>query len=299
MNDSTTRRLGVREIPQGSELSSYPLRSGNSISLFDHPGGSIKGLYHFQSRCHSVSVQYSCSMQGAVRIADGPHSHGTYERNNITIVPAGAEYTLDSATSSSRIGVLRVWLEPQMLHGLCGDDQDLGLTLVPRLKLRDRAIERIASVLRDECKHPNLAGPVYIESLVVELGVHLLRNYAAEVPAGAPLHLPKSGLSQSRLRQVIEYINAGLDRPLSLFDLAHVAGQSPYYFCKSFRASTGQSPHRFLLSRRIDKARQLLADRNRTISDIALECGFSSQSHMTSAFRRMRAGTPASYRPGR
>ena len=96
----------------------------------------------------------------------------------------------------------------------------------------------------------------------------------------------KGGLASRALRRVMEYINEHLHDELSLAELARTAKLSPHYFATVFRAGTGMSPHRYVIERRIDRARDLLRRHDKTISEIAYAVGFSSQSHLTANFRR-------------
>jgi AraC family transcriptional regulator len=103
-------------------------------------------------------------------------------------------------------------------------------------------------------------------------------------------------LSPFQRRRVVEFIEANLDGDLSLFRLAAVAGLSPYHFARSFRHDMGDTPHRFVLARRIDRARRLLCETSIPLVQIALACGFGSQPHLNEVFRRELGLTPAAMR---
>lgn len=103
------------------------------------------------------------------------------------------------------------------------------------------------------------------------------------------------GLAPRRLRLVLDYVEAHLDQPLHLQDLAALADLSPFHFQRSFRASCGVSPHRWIAARRIASARTLLAQ-DRALAEVALDCGFDSQSHFTRMFKAAVGMTPGRYR---
>jgi AraC family transcriptional regulator len=86
---------------------------------------------------------------------------------------------------------------------------------------------------------------------------------------------------------------------VSLADLAAVAGLSPNQFCTAFRITMGEPPHRWLVRRRIERARDLLADPRLTITDVALSVGFGSSAQIATAFRKNVGATPSAYRRGR
>jgi len=103
--------------------------------------------------------------------------------------------------------------------------------------------------------------------------------------------LPARGIAR-----VIDYIEDGIDRDLRLASLAAIAGTSPYHFARTFHETVGLSPYAYVLVRRVARARLLLRNRHQPLADIALACGFSSQSHFTTAFRRCLGVTPGEYR---
>ena len=103
------------------------------------------------------------------------------------------------------------------------------------------------------------------------------------------------GLRRGRFG-ALDYIEAHLTDELGLVELAAIVELSPHYFGEAFRISTGRSPHRYVMERRIEWARDLLWDADRPIRDIAYAAGFSSQSHFTANFRRVTGVTPGRFR---
>jgi AraC family transcriptional regulator len=103
---------------------------------------------------------------------------------------------------------------------------------------------------------------------------------------------PPGGLSQRQLRVVVEYIEEHLDRDLSLARLARVAGVSASHLKTLFKRSTGQPVHTYVVQQRVHRAATLLARGELPASQIALETGFSHQSHMARCMRRVLGVTP-------
>lgn len=103
-------------------------------------------------------------------------------------------------------------------------------------------------------------------------------------------------LQKWRMKQVESFIDRNLDKPIGLADLAKAAGLSPMYFAAQFRAATGQRPHDFLLNRRIERAKDLLARPNCRLVEVALDVGFQTQAHFTTVFKRFAGTTPARWR---
>ncbi|QPH56236.1 helix-turn-helix transcriptional regulator [Pontivivens ytuae] len=100
----------------------------------------------------------------------------------------------------------------------------------------------------------------------------------------------------SSLARLCTYVDGHLDGAIRIADLAAIWGQPPEEFRRTFRSSTGYSPYAFVISRRLDRAQELLHEPERSIAEVAMMTGFSSQSHMTDTFRRVLDITPAEYR---
>jgi AraC family transcriptional regulator len=101
------------------------------------------------------------------------------------------------------------------------------------------------------------------------------------------------------LRRVIEYVDAHLDQDLTLAELAAVAEFSPSHFKALFKEAAGVPVHRFVLERRIERARLRLLDGRPSITAIALETGFAHPSHMARWMRRLLGLSPSQIRAGR
>ncbi len=103
-------------------------------------------------------------------------------------------------------------------------------------------------------------------------------------------------LSQKMVAMVKDFVEAHLDQDLSLTDLASVAELSPSYFLRTFKQATGQTPHRYVMESRVQRARERLERTDHPLANIAYDCGFSSQSHMTDVFRSYLKMSPGRYR---
>lgn len=159
--------------------------------------------------------------------------------------------------------------------------------------VEDPVIARIGALGQIELGQGGSSGRLYVESLGTALAVHLLRKYGVS-SRQATLH--KGGLPPALLRRVIDYISAHLCDELSLAELALITGLSAHHFGQAFRAATGKPPHRYVIEKRIHRARELLRDARIPIAEIANAVGFSSQSHLTINFRRATGITPARFR---
>lgn len=129
-------------------------------------------------------------------------------------------------------------------------------------------------------------------SLAHEIVDHALLN---QVGLRQGLRL-KGGLAPNLRRQLVDYIEAHLDQPITLGELALRCNLSEYHFARMFRSSFGLPPHQYLLARRLHRACQLLQLGVMPLGEIALLCGFASASHFSNRFRQALGATPGEYR---
>ena len=135
------------------------------------------------------------------------------------------------------------------------------------------------------------ADRIMVESLCSALCICIAQSFVGRLP------LPNSkGLSPERLRRVRDFIEAHLDDDLSLTVLADIACLSPYHFSRSFKAAAGVGPQRYVMQRRLERAKTLLRRTREPLAMIAQEVGFADQSHLTSIFRREIGVTPGRFR---
>jgi len=157
---------------------------------------------------------------------------------------------------------------------------------------RDHAISEILNLLFGEIELGGVSTRLYIDSLVHALTVRFL--FLGERTPGQTRG--PATLTRRKLSRVEELVESRLDAELTLQELAAAVGYSRSHFLRAFHATTGVTPHRYLLNRRIERARRLLAETDMSIAQVAYSCGFSSQAHLTLAFRKVCGLTPGEYR---
>jgi len=226
-----------------------------------------------------------------------PVSYGSSEREKpglrihgqFCVVPSGSS-TRWILSRPARSLLLR--LAPSLLKetahaaGILGENLDLK----PSIHIRDQQIEQIGWLMQFEARedHPN--GRLFADSLASALAARLIRlQFASAVKVGEQL----SKLSALRLRRVTEYIEAHLDQDLSLAELASVAGYSVSHFKPLFRNAVGMPAHRFVIERRIGRARTSLLEGKKSVTEIAFDTGFTNPSHMARCMRRVLGYTPS------
>jgi AraC-like DNA-binding protein len=118
----------------------------------------------------------------------------------------------------------------------------------------------------------------------------------ASLPSLAPAPQARGGLPPAAMGRVRGYIEAHLSDSIELVQLSAIAGLSVFHFARQFKQSAGVSPHYYLVGRRIERAKELLAETDLSLSEIAFATGFSDQSHLTRHFRQMIGVAPGQFR---
>ena len=158
------------------------------------------------------------------------------------------------------------------------------------LGFHDSPLRRILLLLGEEAKSGGLSGSLYAEGLAQALAARLVALSRASWNCSPPT------LSRTTLRRLIERIQ---DDPHARYDLETLAaeiGYSKRHFLRAFRASTGFTPHQYIMHLRLERAQQLMRKSSLTLLDIALESGFASHAHLSRAFRQRFGVAPNEFR---
>jgi AraC family transcriptional regulator len=134
---------------------------------------------------------------------------------------------------------------------------------------------------------------------VQERQIRRLREWLAIPSSPARATHLRGGLSPAALRRVQLFVEANLERTIHLTDLAGRAELSLHHFARAFRTSAGVTPRAFVEERRIERAKQLINETRHSLAEVAVECGFGTQSRLTTRFKRRTGFTPAEHRRGR
>lgn len=154
----------------------------------------------------------------------------------------------------------------------------------------DGRVIRLVLSIWTACRDPSAAAVLTVDSLLLALVARLLqRRRRGIVTSRAPL-------SDRELRIIADAVEAQIETPVRLDELAMTIGLTRFQFARSFREKTGQPPHQYVLARRLNRARTLLVQPRMTLTEIAYACGFASQSHMSDTFRSHLGITPGAYR---
>jgi AraC family transcriptional regulator len=152
----------------------------------------------------------------------------------------------------------------------------------------DETVSHLGSALLPALNNFDKSGALFLDHVVLALNVHFAYAYGGM--RSSP-RIARGGLAPWQERRSKEMMDSRISDRISLRDLAKECHLSISHFAAAFRKSTGQSPHRWLLKRRIETAKEMLSSTELAISEIAIACGFADQSHLTRVFA-VNVGTP-------
>jgi len=155
----------------------------------------------------------------------------------------------------------------------------------------DPVVRHLALALRADLASGSPGGRLFADGVRTALTAHVLTRYAGSRLAGGPRRLTPAELARVR-----ERIHADLTEDLRLADLAAAVPLSPYHFSRLFKATTGLTPHRYVMRCRAEAARALLARSHLGLDEIARRTGFADRAHLTRQFRRHFSTTPRAFR---
>jgi AraC family transcriptional regulator len=271
--------------------------SGLSAELRSYSGGMIpwKNMQPGIEMC--VDVHGSGSV--ITREGGGIIDRTVTERGTIWLSPAGLQKGV-LEISDPLPGILHIYLPPtQFSPDSLGIDLDKSVIASLRYEraFQDPLLAEIAYAILSELRTQTSAGRLLAETVASTLAARLVQHHISPSSRGASCSrsIPE-GLDRRRLARVLNYIEANLDGHLTVDHLASIACLSRFHFARAFKAAIGQSPHRYVSGKRLERAEALLVRGDQSLVDIALALNFSCQANFTRAFRQATGQTPGQYR---
>jgi AraC family transcriptional regulator len=208
----------------------------------------------------------------------------------VVIEKRGHQQTLRWNSSAS---VLAIQLSDHVLERAAEASPITGDTASFDVAMQDTRLSSLLYALERERTNGYPAGRLFVDGIEQALAAILVRYEGVTRRAQ---RVYKGGLAPYRMRRVSEFIQAHIEREITLNELAHDVGLSPSHFCSLFRKTSGTTPHQFVLNCRIEHAKSLLSQSHHSILDVALASGFRTHQHFCRIFRRLVGIPPSEYR---
>lgn len=273
-----------------------------SCPVLDSTRSPWKGLYLEKHDLPAVPIPehehgtFVLHLQTNERVEMDWHSFGKSGRqttgagNMIFLVPGTRDSLLFHGPSRRSV----VSIDPVLFK--TGADQ-LELNAMPEFENRwafqDDQLRLLITEMEREMSSGWASGSLYGDLLSAAFVVALIKKHAVNSRIAAPL---KGGLSRARLRLVMSFIDENLHRDIRLRELANIAGLSDYHFARSFRQSTGLTPHQYVRQVRISRAKSLLMRPHWTVLQVAGAVGIADPSRFAKVFRASTGISPAGWR---
>ena len=213
------------------------------------------------------------------------------ERQRVSYIPAEMEMWADMVDVNF-VRHLDIHFSAEALSRRLMEELDPSRLEKPRLLFSDPRVIALAELIAAECENPEPLHDLYGDGLVVSLLIDVMqlrREFSRK----------RTKLAGWQLRRAVDYIEENCLRSIRLEELALLTNLSQSHFSHAFKASTGLPPHQWQTKARLEHAKQLLAQGDTSLIDVAVETGFADQAHFTRVFRKNVGTTPASWKKSR
>ena len=212
-----------------------------------------------------------------------------------TITPGGADFSIQTSSQGEQYDTMHIYVRDEHIREIHAEmfASSAAITLPPRVGAMDKMLQTIALEIWKMLETPWPADGVYAETLSRAAAGCLVRNYIS----GRPLDSERQRkLTPQQCDRAIEYIEERLSDGLTLAGIAKAAGVSTARLNSEFRRTMNLAPYQYVLNARVKRANYLLISTELPLAEIAVQCGFGNQQHMTRMVRRMTGRTPGAIR---
>lgn len=280
--------------------------SARRIRIFETSGARVELLEFAEHVSAEFEVLMPCHV--AILLPDGisegfEWSNGrrtqkfhSLPSNTVMFNPAEEYLRIRTGASQNHCRVLMLTIDPNTMNRVNDHDVDTANVRFQQLiSLDDQAACQALVAIQLEIENPGSHAAFYIDTLLMLLLTRLMRC-ASNLARVRQTAYAKGGLSSWRLRRALELLEGDPAEAPSLVELAHALRLHPTSFCRAFKQSTGLSPHRYLLVHRVNRAKEMMRDQERSLTAVALDCGFSDSSQFSVVFKRITGLSPREYR---
>lgn len=291
---STTERGKGADL--GTPLRASPdyskIAIGNSLTFESYVSSGVVEVPEMANRAHVLILRTGSPSVIEWR-SNGRDRRVELAPGSVSLLPAGLRQAATVFRPLPGVGSI-LQIQPAFFNRGIGEIARSGkVELIRSMDLNDGQISRLMESLREDTAAGSPSGSLFAESVAMALSAHIAQRYSTLTTKLEPY---RGGLSRSRLNRVLEYINANLNDKLELGVLAEVVGLNLYHFARAFKQSTGETPHQYVLRRRIERAKEFLRYSQLPVIEASARTGFVDQSHFSKVFRRIVGVAPSEYR---
>lgn len=205
---------------------------------------------------------------------------------NLALYPAGMEIDGEFVVTAKAAEYTVVFFDPAFISQRLPD-----CAAVPRLGFENLAMRQGLEELCREARYDDDIFSMMAEGWAVHT-IASLRRMSGTDGCGDV----RGGLTGVNLRKIADYVDANLGGTITLRDMSELAGLSSRHFIRAFSESTGETPHQYVVTKRIEKAKTLLGCRKQSVTEIGLAVGFSHSQHFATKFKKHTGLTPSDFR---
>jgi AraC family transcriptional regulator len=256
---------------------------------------SVQRERAYEGKLHALSDSLMVLHRGGpvdITYTVGGKSVGRHiPKGGVFFLPAGHEcdVALHAALDSTHI-----YLRSDLFAEAEGGAHNVLGGLAPMYGENDAVLAHLAAAVGDTITAGLPASSLFVDPIVSAIANRFIAiNY--HTPAAEPGKQTQR-LTHRQMQRIREFVEANLEADIRLEMMAGICGRSTEYFVRVFKATAGVSPYQYVLNLRIERAKALLGVEGASIADVALQCGFSHQEHLTRMFRRFTGVTPGRYR---
>lgn len=227
------------------------------------------------------------------RSADGVVERFAVAERSISVSPAGSQF--DWSTTGP-IDFAHLYVHPSKLDKVVAmvfDREPDLVQLDPCVGAADPLLAELICAMLVEMECSNSWRSAYLDTLFETAVTHLISRHSTLGQVDRP---SRHALAPLRLRRVLEHVDASLEGPITLAELAKVASLSRFHFSRAFRSAMGETPLAFVGRRRVETARRLLRKTELPLAEVSRRAGFSSPGYFSTAFKRATGLKPSVYR---
>lgn len=212
-------------------------------------------------------------------------------RGGICFLPAGHEWDV---SLHAPLDTIHVYLRADLFEDQESGSLSAPFGLTPLFGERDAVLEHLASAIGEAVGDRLPGSSLFVDPIAQAMASRFLAINGRR-HSGQDSQRSRQ-VSSRQLQQIRDFVEANLDSDIRLNAMAKACGLSTQYFVRLFKNSVGVSPYQYVIGLRVERAKALLSEQTASLSEIALQCGFSHQEHMTRIFRRFTGQTPGRYR---